>query len=302
MNIIDPTIFEKINLPSDIWNIIKNYLYLDINDENIHLAVYMWYKNKDRALNLYGHISYWDTCKVTNMSHLFYKLYLFNDDITNWNVSNVKNMSHMFCNANSFNQPIGNWDVSNVENMSYMFSKYLIYDHIIRKERFYWKTKIFNQPVSWGIDIIEDTRNILSNTYAFNQSISDWQVGNVKNMSYMFMGARDFNQPIGNWNVANVVNMIKMFKNAKSFNQSINNWNVVNVENMSWMFYGATSFNQPINNWNVLMLKNMYQMFYCATSFNQSINDWLNVINDENMKRHFKVHSPTFNYTELKNF
>ena len=291
MNIIDHTIYEKINLPSDIWSIIKNYLYLDIDDTNIHFAVYMWYANKNMALNLYGHISYWDTRNITDMSYLFYKLYLFNDDITNWNVSNVQNMSYMFCYANSFNQPIGNWDVSNVKNMSYMFSRYNIFDHVIQKQRFLWKAKIVNQPIRFGINYIADTPNMHLNRYTFNQPIGDWAVENVKNMSDMFYGADNFNQPINNWTTHNVKNMKNMFKNARSFNQPINNWNVVNVENMSMMFYGASSFNQPIGNWNVAMLKNMYQIFYYASSFNQSISDWLNVINDGNIKRHFNEHS-----------
>ena len=35
------------------------------------------------------HISLWDTSKVTDMSHMFYKYYKFNGNVTNWDVSKV---------------------------------------------------------------------------------------------------------------------------------------------------------------------------------------------------------------------
>jgi surface protein len=98
-------------------NIIQEYIYEPINDGNIHNAVKLWCNNKQQALMLYGHISYWDTSKVTNMNNLFSNMKDFNDDISNWDVSNVTNMSGMFDGARSFNQPIGNWNVANVTNM-----------------------------------------------------------------------------------------------------------------------------------------------------------------------------------------
>jgi surface protein len=39
---------------------------------------------------------------------------------------------------------------------------------------------------------------------SFNQDISKWDTGKVKNMSWMFREAKTFNQDIGNWNVGNV--------------------------------------------------------------------------------------------------
>ena len=38
----------------------------------------------------------------------------------------------------------------------------------------------------------------------FDGDISEWDVSNVKNMSYMFTGCRQFNQDISNWNVDKV--------------------------------------------------------------------------------------------------
>ena len=35
----------------------------------------------------------------------------------------------------------------------------------------------------------------------FNQNISAWDTSAVKDMSFMFLGAKSFNKPIGSWNV-----------------------------------------------------------------------------------------------------
>ena len=48
----------------------------------------------------------------------------------------------------------------------------------------------------------------------FNRDISNWDVSNVTNMSYMFYGCTNFNQDISNWNVSNVINMGSMFLNV----------------------------------------------------------------------------------------
>ena len=49
----------------------------------------------------------------------------------------------------------------------------------------------------------------------FNGDISNWDVSNVKDMSYMFYNANSFNQDLSNWDVSNVTNMEYMFYNSK---------------------------------------------------------------------------------------
>ena len=41
---------------------------------------------------------------------------------------------------------------------------------------------------------------------AFNQDISNWDVSNVTDMSYMFCNCKVFNQDISKWDVSNVKN------------------------------------------------------------------------------------------------
>jgi hypothetical protein len=104
--------------------ILKGFLYDPKNirtDEDIHSAVQLWYSNRDEAIIIYGHISFWDTSLVTNMNELFKYCHKFNDTISEWDVSNVSNMCDMFYEAKQFNQPICIWDVSKVTTMKRMF-------------------------------------------------------------------------------------------------------------------------------------------------------------------------------------
>ena len=81
--------------------------------------------------------------------------------------------------------------------------------------------------------------------------ISGWNVSNVTDMSFMFMGCYYLNQDLSAWDVSNVNNMMGMFYECKSFNQDLSGWNVSNVKDMALMFYKCESFNQDISAWDV---------------------------------------------------
>jgi len=116
--------------------------------------------------------------------------------------------------------------------------------------------------------------------------ISDWDVSNVTNMSYMFYDANSFNGDISSWNVSNVINMASMFRDA-TFNGDISSWDVSSVTDMNWMFYLATNFNGDLSSWDVSNVTNMHNMFYLATNFNGDLSSWdvSNVTDMANMFR-----------------
>lgn len=62
----------------------------------------------------------------------------------------------------------------------------------------------------WDVSKVEDMHNMFELTRNFNQDIGNWDVGNVRNMTYMFYET-EFNQDIGDWNVSNVTNMGSIF-------------------------------------------------------------------------------------------
>lgn len=125
----------------------------------------------------YGHITIWDTSKVTDMSRLFYDRCLFDEDIGKWDTSKVTEMSEMFLKAESFDKDISKWDTSNVKRMIAMFC--------VSKK--------------------------------FNGNISKWVTSSVTNMRYMFSRAESFNQDISGWDTSSVVSMERMFKRATAF-------------------------------------------------------------------------------------
>ena len=97
--------------------------------------------------------------------------------------------------------------------------------------------------------------------------ISDWDVSNATNMSYMFYMCKEL-KSVGNisgWDVSNVTDMSSMFYGCTYFNQNLSNWDVSKVTNMAFMFYRCDSFNQDISNWNVSNVRNNDYIFnYCS--------------------------------------
>ncbi len=239
------------SLPMELRNIVHQYVCIQLTDDNIHQAVSEWMTSCWELKTLkYGHISYWDTHRITDMSDLFStrplhrvpyindrmrsRIREFTENINNWDVSNVVNMNSMFHGCYRFNQPLNRWNVSKVESMKYMFSECTVFD----------------------------------------QALEEWNVSNVTNMNYMFADAWKFNQTIESWNVCNVKSMRGMFQNTTSFNQSLNKWNVRHVLDMSAIFQYSRGFNQPLNRWKVSNVVDMSYIFDNSKAFNQCLNSW----------------------------
>lgn len=84
-------------------------------------------------INKYGHISYWNTKNISDMSEAFLGQKTFNEDISGWNVSKVTYMSNMFSRCHHFNSDLSAWDVRRVKDMSGMFAILLILILVIGK-------------------------------------------------------------------------------------------------------------------------------------------------------------------------
>ena len=158
----------------------------NLNNKTIKEAVNKWIKNPkspeftdsgnkvNGERKYWGHIKYWDTSQVTDMSKLFEKKTTFDDDIGNWDTSKVTDMSYMFFNAYKFNQDISRWDTSSVTDMSYMFRG----------------AKVFNQDIS--------TKEVTVNGTTYTA----WVTSSVTTMEGMFFNAYKFYQPkIRKWTV-----------------------------------------------------------------------------------------------------
>jgi surface protein len=93
---------RETGLPLDLVVLINSFLYERLTDENFQQAIALWFENKEECQFRFGHISDWNTSRVTNMERAFYSRWNFNEDIGRWNVSNVTDMESMFEGAASY--------------------------------------------------------------------------------------------------------------------------------------------------------------------------------------------------------
>jgi len=109
----------------NIYNQIMRTVFYPMKDsKELRKAVKLWLRDESKAITKYGHISLWDTSKVTDMNRMFNDAINFNEDISKWDTSSVTDMSKLFHNAYAFNQDISLWDTSKC-NMSFMLVKLL---------------------------------------------------------------------------------------------------------------------------------------------------------------------------------
>jgi surface protein len=112
---------RETGLPLDLVVLINSFLYERLTDENFKQAIDLWVWNEEECKFRFGHISDWNTSRVTSMERAFHDRRYFNEEIGRCNVGRVTNMGLMFYRASQFNQNIGQWDVSRVTNMGGMF-------------------------------------------------------------------------------------------------------------------------------------------------------------------------------------
>ena len=97
--------------------------------------------------------------------------------------------------------------------------------------------------------------------------ISEWNVSNVKNMTYMFYNCNKLKYigDISEWDVSKVKNMNSMFYKCIKLKYigDLSSWDVSNVENMEAMFYHCDKLESigDISRWDVKNVNDMEDMF-----------------------------------------
>jgi len=161
-----------------------------------------------------------DTCKVTDMSYMFFESTRFNQPLK-WKTKNVTNMSHMFYGATSFDKPL-KWNTKNVTDMSYMFASATSFDkslkfktkNVTNMSYMFYYAKSFNQPLKWKTKNVTNMSGMFRQATSFNQPLK-FKTKNVTNMSYMFASATSFDQPL-KFKTKNVTNKYNMFYGTKT--------------------------------------------------------------------------------------
>ena len=235
------------------------------------------------ADNFTSDLSSWDVSNVTDMSYMFYSADNFNSDLSSWDVSNVTDMARMFQSTDNFTSDLSSWDVSNVTDMTYIFSgaNLSLENRCAIQNSFSTNT---NWPYDWSssycdclLDSGDEVCNIAPGDFNFHQvanewisnpdsteavygHISDWDVSNVTDMSFVF-NQTNFTGDLSSWDVSNVTDMSYMFIGADNFNSDLSSWDVSNVTDMSNMFYSSDNFNSDLSSWDVSNVTNMNGMF-----------------------------------------
>ena len=99
--------------------------------------------------------------------------------------------------------------------------------------------------------------------------VSNWNTGNVQNMSYIFSGCTSLTEiDVSNWNTHNVQDMSAIFMSCTSLTGiDVSNWNTDNVRKISFMFMGCTSLTEiDVSNWNTDNVQNISYMFFDSTN------------------------------------
>jgi surface protein len=108
----------------------------------------------------------------------------------------------------------------------------------------------------------------------FNEDLSKWQTGSVRDMSWMFSGACSFTSDLSEWDTSKVVYMNQMFAGGLSFTSDLSKWQTGNARDMSGMFTGASSFTSDLSEWDTSKVTAMSEMFRVALSFNSDLSKW----------------------------
>jgi surface protein len=124
-----------------------------------------------------------------------------------------------------------------------------------------------------------DVSNVKTMTWMFglapiiNPDLSHWDTGLVVDFSDMFNGAIKFQGDISKWDTSSGERFNGMFFETE-FNGYLNDWDMSSAKNLSGMFDDAKQFNQPLDKWNTSNVEDMGGMFAEAISFDQDITSW----------------------------
>ena len=177
-----------------------------LDNDSIRVAVHEWVTNtdKDNVTATYGHISDWDTSKVTDFSYLWTHARFLDEDLSRWNTSRVTDMSYLFAFCSSFRGA----SAANYVNQD---------DDEIAK----------SNPNAYNLGGW-DTSRVTSMKFAFHQAsafdgagLEDWDVSRVHDLTYFAQDATLFNPNIWRWDTRKVRSFNRAFHNATRFSQTL---------------------------------------------------------------------------------
>ncbi|MDV8951153.1 BspA family leucine-rich repeat surface protein [Leuconostoc falkenbergense] len=206
---------------------------------------------------------------------------LSNLNITNFDTKNVVAMNYMFSNTNIETLNLSTWDVSKVSTFSYMFHEAANLQSLNVSS---WGTgrtatnvnmsSMFDSASALSEINFENfkTNNVINMSRMFSSTplltldLSDWNVTQVANFSYMFSNTTSLTSlDLSTWGesrTATDVNMQGMFTTTTNLTQlNLNNFKTTNVKNTSYMFYGTGLTSLDLSDWSISSTATVTAMF-----------------------------------------
>jgi surface protein len=103
-----------------------------------------------------------------------------------------------------------------------------------------------------------DSSFMFYNVKTYIGDVSNWDMLNVTNMTYMFYNCINISN-LSKWDVSNVIYMTSTFSNCSNI-PDLSKWDVSNVTNMTCMFYNCINI-PDLSKWDVSKVMNMPYMF-----------------------------------------
>jgi serine/threonine protein kinase len=207
----------------------RREVFAPTNTADLKAAVEVWCKDADAAKEKFGHISEWDTSRITSTSQLFYNQAEFNEDISAWDMSLVADARLMFYQAKEFNQTLGNWDVGRLTTADWMFGH---------------TTFAGAGLESWNTQSLVDARHMFYYSDYFEADLSGWNTTSLIFGQHMFNHALSFNADLSGWDLSSALFLDNTFQYTPEMQFDAGNWKLhVQVAVANTFGRGASDYN-----------------------------------------------------------
>jgi surface protein len=185
-------------------------------------------------------------------------------DIKQWGIGSWQTMSGAFYGArNLVVSATDNPDFSAVTSMHHMFGTEELSNALLNPN-----------TTNWNTGNVTDMSYMFYNTRSATPDTSNWVTSKVTNMSNMFSGSIAANPNTTNWDTSKVTNMNEMFRGAKVAIPNTSLWNTGEVTTMIRMFQNADKATPDTTNWNTAKVTDMSFMFFNAVKANPNVSGW----------------------------
>lgn len=276
------------------------------------------------AKSFQGHgLSQWNTESAVSMERTFKNAISFNADISKWNTRKVHSFREMFYNATSFSQNLCQWDekdpstdrIYHFETFWYTSCPSIDYNSYAIQGYRQWCYDCFwdsgntafpqpetsvptTVPTPVGVykkfetgeelqravdDYVRDSG--FEGVYKTYGPIEHWQVGLVKDFSFLFAMTRSpladmfsWTVDLGNWDMSSATTIQGIFQGSHYGGvqpMNLSRWNTSNIVDFSWAFSASQYVGEDLSGWDTSRALTMRATFAeCFTCAPKGLGSW----------------------------